>query len=87
LAKDADWVIKNVKDPQALDANLIAAAQYVEHYEIAGYGTAREWAQIMGHDNAIRLLDETLKEESATDKKLTELAVTDINEMANDMKE
>jgi ferritin-like metal-binding protein YciE len=85
LIKDGEWVIKNVKDKNALDANLIAAAQYVEHYEMAGYGTAREWAKLMGHDDAAELLDTTLTEESTTNEKLNELATSEINDKANDM--
>jgi len=56
------------------DAALIAAAQRVEHYEIAGYGTARTFAQLLGFDEAADLLQETLDEEAAADKKLTEIA-------------
>jgi len=61
-------------DPAAKDAALIAAAQRVEHYEIAGYGTARTLADQLGHDEVKRLLNETLDEESAADAKLTKLA-------------
>lgn len=57
-----------------LDAALIAAAQRVEHYEIAGYGTVRTFAQLLGMDDAVELLQETLDEEAAADQKLTELA-------------
>lgn len=85
LVKDGEWVIKNVKDKKALDANLIAAAQYVEHYEIAGYGTAIEWAKEMGHDEIQKLLEETLEEESHTNEELTKMATSGINSEANDM--
>jgi ferritin-like metal-binding protein YciE len=61
---------------------LIAAAQRVEHYEMAGYGTARALAQRLGRDNVAQLLQETLDEEKAADKKLTELAERDINAQA-----
>jgi ferritin-like metal-binding protein YciE len=57
-----------------IDTALIAAAQRVEHYEMAGYGTARALAEFLGHDEAVELLQETLDEESAADKKLTEIA-------------
>ena len=59
-----------------LDAALISAAQRVEHYEIAGYGTVRTYAELLGKDRAVELLEETLEEEKETDQKLTELAVT-----------
>jgi ferritin-like metal-binding protein YciE len=80
LAKDGDWVAKNVKDPAARDAALIAAAQYVEHYEIAGYGTAITWAKLMGHDNVVSLLKETRSEEENADTTLSALAEGTINE-------
>ena len=60
--------------PEVLDAALIAAAQHVEHYEIAGYGTARTHAELLGETEAARLLQRTLDEEANTDKKLTALA-------------
>jgi ferritin-like metal-binding protein YciE len=63
-------------DGDVLDAALISAAQRVEHYEIAGYGTVRTYAELLGNDRAVELLEETLQEEKETDKKLTELAVT-----------
>jgi ferritin-like metal-binding protein YciE len=74
MAEDADESTK--------DARLIAAAQRVEHYEIAAYGTAVAWAQAMGHDEAVRLLQETLAEEKAADEKLSSLATGGINEQA-----
>jgi ferritin-like metal-binding protein YciE len=61
------------------DAALIAAAQRVEHYEIAGYGTARSLAELLGNEEAMELLQETLDEEKETDEKLTELAMSEIN--------
>jgi ferritin-like metal-binding protein YciE len=63
-------------DGDVLDAALISAAQRVEHYEIAGYGTLRTYAELLGNDRAVELLEETLTEEKETDQKLTELAVT-----------
>ncbi len=74
IIKDAEWCIKNVKVPEARDVVLIAAAQYVEHYEMAGYGAARAWAEEMGHNEIVDLLQTTLDEEGAADKKLTSLA-------------
>jgi ferritin-like metal-binding protein YciE len=79
LVSDATWVTKHVEEGPALDANLIAAAQYVEHYEIAGYGTAAEWAKLMGHTEVADLLEQTLVEEKAADEKLTLLAETKVN--------
>ena len=67
-----------------IDAGLIAAAQRVEHYEIAGYGVARTFASTLGEDGAEGLLQETLDEEGAADKKLTEIAESIVNEDAED---
>jgi ferritin-like metal-binding protein YciE len=69
-------------DGSVLDAALIGAAQRVEHYEMAGYGTAIAFAKEMGHDEHVSLLEETLNEEKETDEKLTELS-SDINAEAN----
>jgi ferritin-like metal-binding protein YciE len=66
-------------DASVRDAGLIAAAQRVEHYEIAGYGCARTFATLLGYQEAASLLQETLDEEANADKKLTELAETVIN--------
>jgi ferritin-like metal-binding protein YciE len=66
-------------DQDALDAGLIGAAQKIEHYEIAGYGTARAHAEMLGYNKIARLLQQTLNEEGAADKKLTALAETIIN--------
>jgi ferritin-like metal-binding protein YciE len=69
-------------DGDARDAALIGAAQRVEHYEIAAYGTARALARQLGHTDAAKLLDETLDEESAADEKLTRIAETSVNKAA-----
>ena len=66
-------------DPSVMDAALIAAAQRVEHYEMAGYGCVRTYARLLGYDDAADLLQETLDEEGTADKKLTDLAETVIN--------
>ncbi len=66
-------------DPAAIDAGIIAAAQKVEHYEIASYGTLCTWAQMMGHTRELQLLKQTLMEEKETDQKLTHLAERMIN--------
>jgi ferritin-like metal-binding protein YciE len=78
LVKEGEEIMKET-DKDALDAALIAAAQKVEHYEIASYGTARTWAQRMGHDKAARMLQETLDEESRTNEKLTMIAESHAN--------
>jgi ferritin-like metal-binding protein YciE len=66
-------------EDEALDAGLIGAAQKVEHYEIAAYGTARAHAEMLGYNKAARLLQQTLNEEANTDKKLTQLAESLVN--------
>lgn len=83
LAKDSAWIIKTIKKEEARDALLIAAGQYVEHYEMAGYGAAREWADLMGHAEVRDILQETLDEEKAANEKLNELAKGSINQRAN----
>ena len=82
LIREGDEIIAAQGSPTAKDAALIAAAQRVEHYEIAGYGSARTFAQRLGHPDAAKLLQETLDEEAATDKKLTMLAERSINPKA-----
>lgn len=74
LLKEGDQIIKASGEPEVIDAGIIAAAQRVEHYEISGYGTVRTYAELLGEDEAVRLLDETLKEEKAADQKLTKIA-------------
>jgi len=74
LIKEGSEMIEEDPEDEQLDAGLISAAQRVEHYEIAGYGCVRTYAQLLGDDEAMSLLDETLKEEKETDAKLTELA-------------
>jgi ferritin-like metal-binding protein YciE len=78
LIKEGDEAMKSA-EKDAVDAALIAAAQKVEHYEISSYGTARTWAQRMGHDKAARILQETLDEESRTNEKLTSIAESHAN--------
>jgi ferritin-like metal-binding protein YciE len=68
--------------PAVCDAALIGSAQRIEHYEISGYGTARTYAQRLGLDDQADILEETLQEERATDKKLTQIAESYINEEA-----
>lgn len=79
LIEEGNELLQEDVDPDVLDAGLIAAAQKVEHYEIAGYGTARAWAQRLGYDNAARLLQQTLEEESMANEKLTQIAESHVN--------
>jgi ferritin-like metal-binding protein YciE len=78
LAEGAE-MIEEEADPEVKDAGLISAAQRVEHYEMAGYGSARTHAELVGDPEGAKLLQATLEEESTTDKKLTKLAKTSIN--------
>jgi ferritin-like metal-binding protein YciE len=82
IIKEANELLSEDVDPPILDAALIGAAQKVEHYEIAGYGTARAYARLLGHEDAARLLEQTLEEEGETDKKLTALAESHLNQKA-----
>ena len=79
LLKEGEKMMKEDAEPEVLDAAMISAAQRVEHYEMAGYGTCRSYAQLLGYDWAAKLLDKTLEEEKETDKKLSELALSHIN--------
>ncbi len=82
IIEEGAEIMKEFKGAPALDAGLVSSAQAVEHYEIARYGTLKRWAELMGLDEAIGLLDETLSEEKDTDAALTELADTMVNEHA-----
>ena len=82
ILEEGQEIIKEYKGSPALDAGLVSAAQAVEHYEIARYGTLRTWAQELGLDDAAKLLQETLDEEEATDQALTELAESVVNQEA-----
>jgi ferritin-like metal-binding protein YciE len=74
LSAEADHVVEEAEDENVLDAGIIGAAQSVEHYEIARYGTLTEWAKLLGHNDAADLLGETLEEEKAADELLTSIA-------------
>jgi len=82
IIEEADEVIGEVDDKAVLDAALITAAQAVEHYEIARYGTLKTWAATLGFKDVVSLLDQTLQEETATDKTLSQLATTAANQKA-----
>jgi ferritin-like metal-binding protein YciE len=82
LIEEGKKVMEEGLEPEVLDAALICAAQKVEHYEIAGYGCARTFAQQLGHSEIADLLQETLDEEGNADKKLNEIAESVVNQQA-----
>ncbi|WP_246716031.1 ferritin-like domain-containing protein [Aurantimonas sp. DM33-3] len=82
IIDEATELMDEVEDPETLDAAMVAAAQAVEHYEIARYGTLITWAGILGHKEAVAKLQETLKQEKATDEKLSKLAEVKVNKKA-----
>ena len=79
LIAEGNEMMSESAEDEVRDAGLISAAQRVEHYEIAGYGCARTYAEMLGDKQGVRLLEATLREEGATDKKLTKLALSVIN--------
>jgi ferritin-like metal-binding protein YciE len=79
LIEEGKEMMEEDMEPEVRDAALISAAQRIEHYEIAGYGTVRTYARLLGEAEDARLLQQTLDEEGATDKKLTQLAESSIN--------
>ncbi len=82
LVEEGKEMLEEDASPEVLDAGIIAAAQRVEHYEMAGYGCVRTYAKLLGEEDAAALLQQTLDEEAEADKKLTELAETVINPKA-----
>jgi ferritin-like metal-binding protein YciE len=78
VEEEAEWMNEDAT-PAVRDAGLICAAQRVEHYEIASYGTAKCLAETLGHDDIAAILDETLSEEKGADQKLSELAEATVN--------
>jgi ferritin-like metal-binding protein YciE len=82
ILEEASEIAGDIDDKKVLDAALIAAAQAVEHYEITRYGTLIAWANQLAHDDVAKVLEQTLAEEKATDKKLTALAESDVNQKA-----
>lgn len=85
VIKEGAELIQERPEPDVLDAGLIAAAQHVEHYEMAGYGCVRTYARLLGHEEHVSLLQQTLDEEKDTDELLTSLAESSINvEAEND---
>ena len=79
IIAEGEESMKEVDDDEVRDAAMIGAAQRVEHYEIAGYGTARTYARMLGNETAARVLQSTLDEEGETDKRLTRLAESRVN--------
>lgn len=82
LLSEGNDMIGEAEEDATRDAIMIAAAQKVEHYEIASYGTARTWATLLGKNEVASLLEETLEEEKETDQKLTQIAESIVNEQA-----
>jgi ferritin-like metal-binding protein YciE len=84
LVEETEEFMSEAKSSEVIDAGLIGCAQAVEHYEIARYGTLKAWAEQLELDDAAELLEETLDEEKATDEKLTDLAMSGLNEQADE---
>ena len=84
LIKEGQEMMAEAEDDDTRDALMIAAAQKIEHYEIAAYGTLRVWANLLGHEDAASLFEETLEEEKETDQKLTSIAESFVNQAAAD---
>jgi len=86
LISEADEAISSIEQGPLLDVALIMGAQKVEHYEISAYGSLIELAKLLGYDAAVDLLDETLGEEKGADSKLNDIAVSGVNEDAQEMR-
>ena len=84
LVQETEEFMGETQSDEVRDAGLIGCAQAVEHYEMARYGTLKAWAEQLEMDDAAALLEETLEEEEAADEKLTELAMSGLNEAADD---
>jgi ferritin-like metal-binding protein YciE len=82
IIEEGKEVMTETQSGDVMDAGLIAAAQAVEHYEIARYGTLRSWAKQLGMDEAAKLLDQTLQEEKQTDELLNKIAMSSVNKRA-----
>ncbi len=82
IVEEGTEVMSEAKTGEVMDAGLIAAAQAVEHYEIARYGTLRSWAEQLGMKEAAKLLDQTLEEEKQTDQLLNKIATSNVNRKA-----
>ena len=84
ITEEGSEIMKDFKGMPALDAGLLAAAQAVEHYEISRYGTLATWAEELGYEGAVELLEATLQEEKNTDKTLTGIAKSVVNVKAEE---
>ena len=82
ILEEGEEILDAFKGSEALDAGLVAAAQAVEHYEMARYGALRNWAELLGYKDAVKLFQQTLTEEEATDAALTKLADGSVNQAA-----
>jgi ferritin-like metal-binding protein YciE len=82
LIEEAKEMMEEISTPEVLDAAMIAAAQKVEHYEIASYGSVQALAEALGHTEAARLLEDTLNEEKSADQKLNQIALSSVNQTA-----
>ena len=82
IIDETDHLMSEIEDPVVLDAAMLSAAQAIEHYEICRYGTLVAFARRLGYEDCARILEETLAEEKATDRKLTDLAERGINSRA-----
>jgi ferritin-like metal-binding protein YciE len=82
IVEEANDIMSDASDPEVLDAAALAAAQAVEHYEITRYGTLLAWARQLGRSDCAAVLEQTLREEKATDRKLTEIAEARVNRVA-----
>ena len=82
ILEEGKSIMEDFKDTPALDAGLVSAAQAVEHYEIARYGTLKAWAKQMGRVDVMKLLEATENEEIATDQALSQVATTEVNKKA-----
>jgi ferritin-like metal-binding protein YciE len=83
LIEEGSEIMQEKGEPAAIDAGMIAAAQRVEHYEIAAYGTVRTYAETLGESGAAKLLQQTLDEESETNEKLNDIAMSAVNPAAS----
>jgi ferritin-like metal-binding protein YciE len=82
IVEEANEILSDANDPEVLDAAALAAAQAVEHYEITRYGTLIAWARELGRSDCASVLEQTLVEEKAIDRKLTEIAEARVNRVA-----
>jgi len=87
LIKEAEEIVEECEEGAMRDAGIISAGQKVEHYEIASYGTLRQFAETLGLTDAVALLEETLNEEKIADEKLTEVALSAVNVEASEEEE